>query len=190
MLYAHKKEQLAQLEHLSRQGLLDLFYGDESHVCSEGYVPYGWQFPHEAVFIGAQKGFKVNCWGLVNRQNKLHWSTTRQSITAKFVCEQLDLLSLSIHQPTVVVLDNARIHTAGLIQHIRPVWEGRGLFLFFLPPYSPHLNIAETVWRHLKGGWLRPEDYATADDLAYALNRCLANVGKALKIKFSDFSAN
>ncbi|WP_350480487.1 transposase [Bacteroides acidifaciens] len=25
------------------------------------------------------------------------------------------------------------------------------MFLFFLPPYSPHLNIAETLWRMLKG---------------------------------------
>lgn len=65
---------------------------------------------------------------------------------AKFVCEQLDRLSFSIHHPSVVVLDNARIHTAGLIQHMRPVWEVEGLILFFLPPYSPHLNIAETVW--------------------------------------------
>ncbi|MDR0574663.1 MAG: transposase [Tannerella sp.] len=24
------------------------------------------------------------------------------------------------------------------------------MFITFLPPYSPHLNIAETVWRKLK----------------------------------------
>lgn len=190
VLYAYKKEQLAQLEQLSQQGLLDLFYGDESHVCSEGYVPYGWQFPDEEVFIAAQKGFKINCWGLVNRQNEFYWATSCQSITAKFVCEQLDTLSFRLHRPTVVVLDNAGIHTAGLIQQMRPIWENRGLYLFFLPTYSPHLNIAETVWRHLKGGWLQPQDYSTADDLAYSLNRCLANIGRDLKIKFSDFNAN
>ena len=67
---------------------------------------------------------------------------------------------------------------------------GGGLYLFFLPPYSPHLNIAETVWRHLKGGWLRPTDYARPDDLAYATNRCLANFGKALTITFSPSKIN
>lgn len=181
---------MAELECLSRQGLLDLFYGDESQVCSEGYVPYGWQFADEKVFISAQKGFKVNCWALINRQNAFHWATTGQSITAKFVCEQLDALSFKLDRPTVVVLDNARVHTAGLIQQMRRIWQDRGLYLFFLPPYSPHLNLAETVWRHLKGGWLRPEDYSTADHLGYALNRCLANVGLGLKIKFSEFNAN
>ncbi|MDR2691740.1 MAG: transposase [Dysgonamonadaceae bacterium] len=29
----------------------------------------------------------------------------------------------------------------------RPVREQRGLFLFYIPPYSPHLNISETLWR-------------------------------------------
>ena len=178
------------MEELSQQGMLDLLYGDESHVCSAGYVPYGWQFPQENVHVLAQKGFKVNCWGLISRQNRLYWSMTQQRITARFVGEQLDSLSLLNHKPTVVVLDNARIHTAGYIQGMRPIWEARGLYLFFLPAYCPHLNLAETLWRHLKGGWLRPEDYLTADDLAYALNRCLANVGGVLTINFSAFNAN
>ena len=29
-------------------------------------------------------------------------------------------------------------------------WEERGLFVWFLPTYSPHLNIAEILWRKLK----------------------------------------
>ena len=56
--------------------------------------------------------------------------------------------------------------------------------------HSPHLNIAETMWRHLKRGWLRADDYTDDDSLAYALNRCLANIGVNLKINFSPFNAN
>jgi transposase len=188
--YAARHEQLAELERLSRAGHLRLLYGDESHVCSEGYVPYGWQFPGEDVFVAAQKGFRLNCWGLFGRDNQCHWATTTGSITAAFVVEQLDRLSLHSRGPTVLVLDNASIHTATVVQQRRAVWEARDLYLFFLPPYSPHLNIAETVWRHLKGGWLRPEDYAQLDDLSYATNRCLANFGKELRILFSPFSEN
>lgn len=187
-IYDHKKQVLAQLETLSKGGLIDLFYSDESHVCSEGYVPYGWQFPDEEVFIAAQKGFRLNCWAMINRQNVCYSSTTEASITADFVAQELDKRSLAIVLPTVVVLDNASVHTAKVIQQRRAVWESRGLYLFWLPTYSPHLNIAETLWRHLKGGWLRPQDYGQADDLAYAVNRCLANVGIHLKIEFSDFN--
>ncbi|GHV14665.1 hypothetical protein FACS1894169_04030 [Bacteroidia bacterium] len=40
--YEYKVEQLKELETMSEHGQIELFYGDESHVCSEGYVPYGW----------------------------------------------------------------------------------------------------------------------------------------------------
>ncbi len=29
-------------------------------------------------------------------------------------------------------------------------WQKRGLYLLFLPAYSPHLNIAGTLWRKIK----------------------------------------
>ncbi len=181
---------MRQLETLAEAGELTLFYGDESHVCRQGYVPYGWQFPGEDVFVPAQNGFRLNCWGLFSRANQCHWATTTQNITAAFVAEKLDALSWQVSGPTVVVLDNASVHTAGIVQLRRPIWEQRNLYLFFLPPYSPHLNIAETVWRHLKGGWLQPQDYAQSDALAYATNRCLANFGKTLTVAFSPFNVN
>ena len=68
---------------------------------------------------------------------------------------------------------------------LRKVWEKRGLFLFFLPPYSPHLNIAETLWRILKGKWLGPADYISDDTLMYATNRALATIGDELCINFA-----
>lgn len=104
--------------------------------------------------------------------------------------EQLDSLSLSIRKETFVVLDNASVHHAKLFQDMLPAWQQRGLFLFFLPTYSPHLNIAETMWRKLKMEWLTPEDYLEKDSLLYAVNRCMANIGTNLKINFSPFNAN
>jgi len=37
---------------------------------------------------------------------------------------------------------------------------------------------------------LRPEDYFENDKIAYAANRCLANVGINLTINFSKFNIN
>jgi len=37
--------------------------------------------------------------------------------------------------------------------------------------YSPHLNIAETLWRKLKYEWQVPEDYLEKSSLLYAVNR-------------------
>ena len=159
-------------------------------MCLTVGPPMRWQFPGEDVSIPVQKGFRMNCWGLISRDNVCHWAATAKTIDAAFIWGKLDALSFKVLGATVVVLDNASVHTANIIQNSRAIWEKRGLYLFFLPPYCPHLNIAETLWRHLKGGWLVPEDYAQNDDLAYALNRCLANVGKTLNIKFSQFNAN
>jgi transposase len=90
---------------------------------------------------------------------------------------------------TVVVLDNARVHISGQVQERRPFWQQRGLFIFYLPLYSPHLNIAERLWRKLKYEWLQPADDATTDGLFYQVRQALAAVGKGLKIRFSDFNS-
>jgi transposase len=82
-----------------------------------------------------------------------------------------------ICKPTFIVLDNAPIHRAKALKERIPDWQGRGLYIFYLPPYCPHLNIAETLWRKLKKEWLDPEDYLSKDELFYATNRYLANVG-------------
>lgn len=88
-------------------------------MCIEGYVPYGWQFPGEDVFIAVEKGFGRNCWGFVSQDNEGYWATTACSITACFVGEQLDVLSFRIDMSTVVILDNASVNPAGIIQQRR-----------------------------------------------------------------------
>jgi len=188
--YQLQVEKLKELEQLSLCGTIDLYYGDESHVCSEGYVPYGWQFPDEEVCILSEKAYKVNCLGLINRQNQCRWLMTEENIDAEIILEHLEQFSFEIPKTTFIVLDNARIHKAKAIKERIPYWQKRGLYIFFLPPYCPHLNIAETLWRKLKKEWLNPEDYLSKEQLFYATNRCLANVGGNLKINFSHFNLN
>lgn len=181
-------EGLSELERLSRLKLMDLYYGDESRVSIEPCVPYGWQFAGEEVFMPAAKGAGLNCFALLTRANDLLFETTRQRITSQFIVEQFERLSFSIRKMTVVVLDNARVHTSQQVQERRPFWQRRGLFIFYLPPYSPHLNPAETLWRKLKYEWLQPADYATTDGLFYRVRQVLAAVGASLQIRFSEFS--
>lgn len=49
----------------------------------------------------------------------------------------------------VMILDNARIHHAKLIQPFLEANKDR-LELVFLPPYSPELNLIEGLWKWLK----------------------------------------
>ena len=134
------------------------------------------------------KGAGLNCFALLNRANELLFKTTTQKITSGFIIEQFEQLSFSIQKTTVLVLDNARVHTSKKIQERRAFWQERGLFLFYLPPYSPHLNLAEVLWRKLKYEWLQPSDYTSSDTLFYTVKQALAAVGTDLTIHFSDFA--
>jgi transposase len=187
-VYEFKREVLGELECLSESGLIDLYYGDESGVALEPNVPYGWQFKDEEVSMPSERGCGVNCFGLFTRRNESWVATSEASINARFVVEQVERLSLAIKKLTVVVLDNARIHKGKRVAERIQYWQRRGLFIFYLPTYSPHLNIAETVWRKLKYEWLTPEDYETKEHLQYAVTQALSAFGKSLKIKFSAFN--
>ncbi len=186
-VYQLKKEVLGKFEQMSREGLLDLYYGDEAGVSLEPNVPYGWQFADEAVSMPSAKGKGLNWFGLFTRGNESWAAVSEKAITGKFVMEQLERFSFSLRKLTVVVLDNAKIHTGKQIRERIEYWQRRGLFVFYLPTYSPHLNIAETVWRKLKYEWLAPEDYASKEHLQYAVKQALWAFGRSLKIKFSDF---
>ena len=176
------------METLSEDGWLDLYYGDEAGVSLEPCVPYGWQFADEEAAMPTAKGKGVNCFGLFTRENKAVTAVSESSITADFVVEQLERLSFAIEKITVVVLDNARIHTGKQMRERIACWQQRGLFIFYLPTYSPHLNIAETVWRKLKYEWLTANDYEDGQRLRYSVRQILNEFGKSLRINFSDFN--
>jgi hypothetical protein len=57
--YRHQAVVPAELEHLSETGEIDLYYGDESHFCSQGYVPCGRQFPCEDVHTPVDKSYRI-----------------------------------------------------------------------------------------------------------------------------------
>ena len=176
---------MQELEGLDRNGKIDLYYADESHVCTDGYVPYGWQFKDENIYIPSGKTARLNIFGMITRRNQYKGFTTQESINADKLLDYLDKFSFEVKKKTVVVLDNASVHRNKKIKEIRKIWEDRGLFLFYLPPYSPELNPAEILWRILKGKWIRPADYSTQDALFYCTNRALASVGSNLFINYS-----
>ena len=172
---------------MSEQGWIDLYYGDESRIALEPCVPYAWQFRAEEVFMPSDKGKGLNCFALLSRTNVCRFATTTQTMNGAFMVEQLEGLSFGLERVTVVVLDNAPAHVAKRVQERRGFWQERGLFIFYLPPYSPHLNIVEVLWRKLKYQWLRPQDYLETQVLFYQVRQALAAVGTLLKIHFAPF---
>lgn len=176
------------MEEFSRAGWIDLYYGDESRVSLEANVPYGWQFNDEDVFMPVEKGGGLNLFGMIGRTNELIYETTTEKITSQFILEQLEIFSMRLKNLTVIVLDNASVHTAGIIKQRLEVWQTRGLYIFYLPKSSPHLNIAEILWRKMKYEWLSPSDYVDKQQLHYSVRQILGAVGSILRINFSEFN--
>lgn len=60
-----------------------------------------------------------------------------------------NVLSKNKSGKTIIILDNARIHHAKLLQPFLKENEEQ-LQLMYLPPYSPDLNLIEGLWKWLK----------------------------------------
>lgn len=184
-LYQLKQQQLRLLEQQAPIQGFDLYYGDATTISERGYVPYAWQFEGENIGVAAaHRGRKINVFGIYNRHNQFHYWIDTDTINTNKIVSMLDEFSWRICRPTVLVLDNAPPHRAKKVQQLIPYWQQRGLYLFFLPPYSPHLNLIERLWKEMKARYLIVEDYQSADHLFYALNRVCANVGLTLKLNF------
>jgi len=77
----------------------------------------------------------------------------------------------------VMILDNARVHHAKILQLFLKAHEDR-LQLVFLPPYSPKLNLIEGLWGWLKHSVIYNAFYATVQEIRKVVNGFIDSVNK------------
>lgn len=166
-------------------GYIDLRFSDETAFTLQPNVPYGWIRKGEQRGIPSRKGGNLNIFGLLNLQGQLTTYQTTKSVNSEQIIEWLDEYASTIKKWTVVVLDNAPWHISKSIENKLVEWAGLGLFIFHLPPYSPHLNHAETLWRKMKLEWLAPADYQSKETLHHKVKHILKNYNNSeFKINF------
>lgn len=154
-----KKEALAEILALAA-GVIDVYFGDESGFWQNPVIASAWQFAGEEIRLFPEKGKRVSVFGFLNLKSEGRFWTNEKTIKSEFVIECLEEWLLEKgEKPTVLVLDNARIHRSRSVQEKLSEWEEKSLYIFNLPAYSPHLNIIEILWRKMKYEWLKPEDY-------------------------------
>ena len=61
----------------------------------------------------------------------------------------IDAFFSTVHKPTVIVTDQASLHTSDAIVDKQEEWKQRNITLFELPSYSPKLNLIEILWRFI-----------------------------------------
>lgn len=81
----------------------------------------------------------------------------------------------------VMILDNARIHHANLLNEFLNDNQDR-LQLCFLPPYSPNLNKIEELWGWLKDSVINNVFFHCRDEIRLAVRKFIAWVNSIPKV--------
>jgi transposase len=100
------------------------------------------------------------------------------------VVAMLDEFVTGLTRKTVVVLDNAPIHRSRKFQAKITSWARRNLLIYFLPPYSPELNLIEILWKHIKHFWLPFDAFLNFQNLKERLSQILSQIGSKWIINF------
>ncbi len=140
-------------------------------------MPYGWQPIGEWIEIPSSRSGQINVMGVLNYDSELRCCVVEGSINSDCVMGYFDQLSESLTMKTVVVIDNAPVHTSKDSQSHIEVWEKKGLHFYFLPPYSPELNLIEILWKMIKHYWLPLSVYESYQNLFDGLCNVLRKVG-------------
>lgn len=182
-----KTAALGELFDLEASGLVEVYFGDASGFWQTPVVARAWQFANEEIRIVPKRGGRLAVFGFLSKANVARTWTSKKSIKTQFVVDCIDeWVPEKLSKPRVLVLDNAQVNRSRLMQSKRDEWEEKNLYIFYLPTYSPHLNLIETLWRQMKYLWLKPEDYISFERLTEAVKKILNGIGSQYKIKFKD----
>jgi DDE superfamily endonuclease len=179
-----KKEQIESLKRLEDSGYLDLYFGDESHFGLTPNVPYAWQTKENPILLPAAKGKFLNVIGLMTRKNKLFFEVLETTYNTDKVISYMDRFVALTVKKTVVILDNSPIHKSKKFLAKIEEWKEKDVLIFFLPPYSPELNLIEILWRRIKYQWIPFDAYICFQNLKEHLSYVLSNFGEKYDIIF------
>jgi len=180
-----KVPRLKELIEQEKRGEIDVRYLDQTGFSLTPYIPYGWQEKKERIILKSRQGKRINVCGLMNRKNKIYYEIIESSINSQNIISFLDKFSDDLEQKTVVILDQASIHTSDAIIAKLEEWKQKRLELFWLPTYSPKLNLIEILWKFIKYEWIETHAYTSQNNLVNYLKNVLDNFGKEYVINFA-----
>jgi len=109
---------------------------------------------------------------------------TTDKVDTQVVIDVFDNFAKQITKTTICVLDNASIHTSKTFKEKIDEWEKLGLYLLYLPPYSPELNPIEMLWREMKYTWMDLNVLDSFDDFYKYIQNMLDFFGSEYDINF------
>lgn len=180
----------AELAQLRASGLagtspMDLWYFDEAGFSLQPTIPYAWQKVGQRLELASTHGPRQNVLGFFNLHNQFHAFAFQGAIDSHTVIHCFELFHHQQQRPALVVVDNAPIHTSDDFEDELERWQKEELYVKFLPPYCPELNLIEILWRKIKYEWLPLDAYQNFKTLTTSLFAVLKGVGSKYRITFA-----
>ena len=163
----------------------DLIYFDGAGFTLTPSVPYAWQLCGQTLAISSDHSPRLNVLGFLNLNGSFQSYVFEGTIDSAVLINCFDDYCQHMKRPVLIVLDNASIHTSAEVKAQIKRWEEQGLYLLFLPPYCPELNLIEILWRKIKYEWLPFSAYQSFKDLSEALDEVLRGIGSKYRLNFA-----
>ena len=185
VLFRFFQQEVAYLQQQAERGEIDLCFFDETGINLNPNVPYAWQPIGTTALLPAQRGNGTTILGILNPlKNVFTGNLYYGAANSACVIQTLDAFATSIDKKTILILDNATIHTAKSVREKIGQWRDKGLYLQFIPAYCPELNRIETLWKIMKHYWIRPQYYSSLEKLTQEVINILKSYGSQYSISF------
>lgn len=179
------RQELEQLNGQADQGEIDLIYFDQSGFNLWAKVVYAWQKRGERIVVPVTRSKQQNVLGFMwHGCQRFESFVFEGSIDAGVVIDCFDRVAATLRRATVIVIDNAPMHTSADFEEKIEEWAERGLTIYRLPSYSPELNRIEMLWQKIKYDWLSWEAYKSAASLRQELDKVLSQIGSKYHVIF------
>jgi len=180
-----KLPKIKELKEKDEKGEIDLRYFDQAGWGVRACIPYGWQEKDEPIILKDVDGKRINVIGIMNVRNELYYEQYEKSVNSEMVISCIDRFSENLEKKTVLLMDQASIHTSDKMMEKIEEWEKKNLEIFWLPAYSPKLNLIEILWRFIKYEWVEVSAYDNHRSLRNYLKKVLDNFGTEYVINFA-----
>lgn len=145
-----QKEEFPAIAAEARRVGASVLFADEAGIRSDYHAGTTWAPMGETPVVEATgRRFSLNMLSAVSATGQFRFMVHEGSATAKTFLEFLQRLMHDAKRPVFLIVDGHQIHKAKMVKDYVAAQQGR-LKLFFLPPYSPHLNPDEQVWGNVK----------------------------------------
>ena len=180
-------------------GAIRLKYLDEAGFslwspASYTYIKVGEQ---KQIRQSKKRGKRLNLLGIYSPGQNLNYALSIGSFTQDNFINILDKEAREAAQyrvktgtDTIIVLDNYSIYKSNQVRAKEIEWQSSDLYLFFLPTYSPELNLIEGEWHQIKTHEISGRMFEDEYDLVQAVKESLTYRSAQVGYQLQHFKLN